>query len=381
MSKHIAALAFSIAAANAADGSIAAEWIDDTSAWMRVLPVGEFAAADGRPTNLKGLAHLKSWRLTAVRGQQLVAALNARKSQVVVDYEHQTLHSEQNGQPAPASGWMQEFQWRDNGLWARIKWTEKAAAMLRAGEYRYLSPVFPFDKHSGEVTDLLHAALTNFPGVHGLTDAALHRVAARYSTNPEDSTTMKLLAICRAVLALADTATEAEVETGMQALADRLKPTDGAAALSAVTVLDNQTTSIAALTAKVPTETVVPITQLVTVQTALAAANTEIASLKAAAKTSELDTLIAGAISEGRILPASEAHWRTEGEKDLAALKTTLAMLPPIAALSGTQTGNKQPAPVTSAAQLNDDQLAVCKNLGITPEAFAKSLAANAAGA
>jgi phage I-like protein len=80
----------------------------------------------------------------------------------VIDYEHQTLNAATNGQPAPAAAWFSTLEWRDgDGLYATdVQWTERAAAMVAAGEYRFLSPVFCFDNH-GNVKALLHAALTN----------------------------------------------------------------------------------------------------------------------------------------------------------------------------------------------------------------------------
>lgn len=35
---------------------------------------------------------------------------------------------------------------RDGAIWGRVEWTERAAAAIRAREYRFLSPSFGFDK-------------------------------------------------------------------------------------------------------------------------------------------------------------------------------------------------------------------------------------------
>ncbi|MNZ94279.1 Mu-like prophage I protein [compost metagenome] len=48
--------------------------------------------------------------------------------------------------------------------------------MIEAGEYRYLSPVFSYDPKTGDVLDLHHVGLTNYPALDGM--AALPALAA-----------------------------------------------------------------------------------------------------------------------------------------------------------------------------------------------------------
>jgi len=104
---------------------------------VRLLPAGEFRSADGsgRPTDAP------AWRIDAAQAAILIARDTARSSRRVVDYEHQTLLAAKNGNPAPAAGWIGALEWREgDGLYAQIEWTEKAAAMIAAGEYRGSSP-------------------------------------------------------------------------------------------------------------------------------------------------------------------------------------------------------------------------------------------------
>ena len=78
----------------------------------------------------------------------------------------------------PAAGWInpRSLVWVESGpepgLYAEVKWTAKAAEMIAADQYRYLSPVFTYDKTTGEPSDLLNVALTNFPAIDGATAAA-----------------------------------------------------------------------------------------------------------------------------------------------------------------------------------------------------------------
>jgi phage I-like protein len=132
---------------------------------VRLLPAGKFRSAEG-----SGRPHdAPAWRMDAETAAILISQDAARANRRVVDYEHQTLSAASNGQPAPAAGWIEALEWRDDGLYAGIAWTPKAAAMIDDGEYRYLSPVFSYDA-TGRVLDILHAGITNHPGLDGLTD-------------------------------------------------------------------------------------------------------------------------------------------------------------------------------------------------------------------
>lgn len=132
-----------------------------------LLPVGLFRANDGRPEALPG------WILTASNATAIIQAAAAQANDFVIDYEHQTMKTAQNGQPAPAAGWFKRLEWREAaGLFAvDVRWTARASAMIVAGEYRYISPVFNYDS-TGLVTRLLSAAITNTPALDGLTDIA-----------------------------------------------------------------------------------------------------------------------------------------------------------------------------------------------------------------
>lgn len=135
---------------------------------VQLFPAGRFRALDGRPADVAG----DHWYIDAAIAQRLISAAQARANPFVIDYEHQTLNAEKNGQPAPAAGWWQNanMEWRaGQGLFAvNIDWTAKARAMIAAGEYKFFSPVFKYDKQSGAVTEILMGAVTNFPALDGM---------------------------------------------------------------------------------------------------------------------------------------------------------------------------------------------------------------------
>lgn len=143
-----------------------------SGASVRILPAGRFRAKDGRPSNLgQGLS---DWYLDAALAAQVIERFSAIKGAHVIDYEHQTLNKEKNGQPAPAAGWFSGLEWKEGqGLFMHgLTWTDKARAMLTSQEYRHLSPVFRFDPSTGAVTSIHSVALTNDPALVGLVDLA-----------------------------------------------------------------------------------------------------------------------------------------------------------------------------------------------------------------
>ncbi|PPD34941.1 MAG: hypothetical protein CTY21_09485 [Methylomonas sp.] len=159
-SVHVAALAFEIA-----PGGVATE--------AHLLPSGEFRADDGRPYDTD------MWRLDAAIAAQVIDRLRQRKNDTLIDYEHQSLRSEYNGQPVIAAGWFHDMEFRDGkGLYAtRIAWTDNAKQRITDNEYRYISAVFFYYVGTGEVLDIVSVALTNTPAVDGL-DALGGDVAA-----------------------------------------------------------------------------------------------------------------------------------------------------------------------------------------------------------
>lgn len=134
--------------------------------WHQLLPVGPFKARDGRPFDVPG-GH---WQLDKTIATTLINRAKTLGQDILIDYDHQTLKVDQNGQPAPAAGWYNgdEIEWREGeGLFIKPRWTERAAALVAAKEYRFLSAVFPYDAQ-GRPLELRMTAITNDPGVVGM---------------------------------------------------------------------------------------------------------------------------------------------------------------------------------------------------------------------
>ncbi len=284
---------------------------------VQLLPVGKFAARDGRP------GPGKTWQIDDATGTRLAADLTAlaARTAFVIDYDHQTLNAAVNGQPAPAAGWATQFEWRSaRGLFAtQVQWTEAAQARIEASEYRYVSPVIQFSPTDGRVTGVLMAAITNFPALLGmdpLGQALAAQLSAFTESQPKEPS-VDLLAQLMARLGLPAGTTEAEALSAV----DRLKTEAHAGA-----------TELAALSAS-----------HATTATTIAALQGELATLTAAAAEREVAEVLTAALSAGKLLPV-QRQWATDyGRKDLAGLKAYVAAAPVVAALQS-QTGGRAPA-------------------------------------
>lgn len=305
---------------------------------FRVFPVGEFRSRDGRPVDAP------HWRMDAEIAAKLVAQVASAGVDTAIDYNHQTLLAEKNGQPAPAAGWFATLEWRENdGLYATgVRWTDRAAEFIEADEYRYISPVFTYDR-TGAPLALLHVAITNTPAL-GNQDAITAAAAASLSLMQEPPMNEELIEQLRWLLNLPVGATAEDISTQLQKLIDQLRGSGGAVAaasfdLSAHLVAQGQ--KIAALQAAAPDlSKFVPLDVHVAQQA-------ELAALQAQLDGAERERLIGAALDDGRITPAVEAYWR---DQPVASLQAYLAKATPMAALGRTQSGGKAPAGANEVA-------------------------------
>ena len=107
-------------------------------------------------------------------------------TELVVDYEHM---STDGRQIAPAAGWVKGLVRKDGELFAKVQWTARAADMIKAGEYRFISPEWHMhykEKESGKDIGptLLSMALTNRPFIEGMQSVVLNEtmLAAEWTT-------------------------------------------------------------------------------------------------------------------------------------------------------------------------------------------------------
>lgn len=317
-----------------------------------LIPDGDFRSADGsgRPTEVP------AWRMSAEIAGRLLARAQLRAAKIVVDYEHQTLKAAENGLPAPAAGRIDRRSLRyvpGQGVLGAIEWTPRAQSMIDAGEYAYLSPVFPYDEATGEVLALLHVALTNDPALDLPAVAAL--TAINDFSTEEEPQVNELLKKLLEKLGLSEAAGEADIEAAIDALNQKASAAEA---------------KVAAMTALKPDPA------LYAPVAAMAELQTQVAALSAHVNGDKVGRLVESALTEGKLLPAQKDWALDLGKTNLAALTAYLEKTPAIVALGGTQTGGKPPGGSDPVAALSATEAAVAKQLGISDEAFAKTKAA-----
>lgn len=357
--------------------------------WYQLLPVGPFKARDGRPFDVAS-GH---WQLDGQIAAALIARAKALGQDILIDYDHQTLKTDQNGQPAPAAGWYNsdEIEWREGqGLFIKPRWTERAAALVAAKEYRFLSAVFPYDAQ-GCPLELRMTAITNDPGVVGMQAlAALSALPASslMSTQPGQLATSSHVAqqeksMNEHLIALlgklgiqpgADGQFTAEQGTAALAALDTLQAS-AASAPELEAALTAERTSLAALKATVSTGQggQIDLAQFVPVATynALVA---QVASLSAKVETTDAATLIKEARTQGKVVAAEEEYLTAyAAQKGVAALKALLDPRPAIAALAASQTTQVTLPDRAENAVLSADDKYAADQLGISYEEFAKA--------
>lgn len=376
--QRLAALATAAIAVAACTFQVSTTPGDDGLTLVQFTPAGEFLPGDGRQLDVP------SWRIDASSAQAVIARHAARAQPVVIDYEHQTLNKEKNGQPAPAAGWLRDLRWIDGqGLFGAVALTAKARAAIDSHEYLYFSPVFEYSKTDGTVLAVHMGALTNNPGIHGMQPISLLAAATAAflpAPQPQEFSVNPLLKALLASLGLPETTTEEVAITALTALGP-IKPLQDRAvaactALNLPTDASAETLTAACTSLRAAGTAGVPDPSKYVPAAMVEEMKTELAALTAQSLARQVDDLVKPALNDGRILPVQEAWARELGKTNIAALTSYLGTTQPIAALTSTQTGGKAPELAKGDAQLSTNELAVCAAMGLTPEQYKAGAAA-----
>ncbi len=115
----------------------------------------------------ENLTEKGTYLFDAQAAEKVMAAWSRRGIDLTMDYEHQSMQDPPIEAPASCTRWVPQI--RNGELWVtEAKWTDRAACYLAAGEYRYFSPAFAFEKKTGRVIEVFNIALTNNPAMHAI---------------------------------------------------------------------------------------------------------------------------------------------------------------------------------------------------------------------
>lgn len=328
-----------------------------------VLPFGDpFYGRDGRgPFILRDRVH----------AEQVIAATRSFLGgcDMMVDYDHQSALAavEGVGGRAPASGWVKELLVQDDGIHVKVEWTPAAEAALAAREYRYVSPNFRVAKATREVTRLVNIGLTNSPNLE------LSALAAQKLHPAEEKPLMKTIALAALIapLALAATATEAEVLAAIGELTTKAAKADSA---DAVLASARKTLGLADDAADD-----VVLAAVASAKTAGApdpakfvpkAGYDELAGRLRVIEEGRILAQVDLAVTEGKVPPAMKDWAIALGKKDATELASYLTNAVPFAGQAPKLPGS----PKSKITQLDEAQLMACEMTGTSHEDFLKAL-------
>ena len=299
--------------------------------WIELIPSGPMIRGrDGR-----------SWRLD--NPDVVVAAFNADPVDLPIDFEHATELKGPEGELAPAAGWIKDITVRDGAVWGRVEWNNEGGMAIGECQYRYISPVFLYDKNQ-QIIQLTSAALTNQPN--------LRMQALNHEGKPQHTEDIKMKKVYEK-LGLAATATEDE-------------------AIAAIAGLQGDLSTARNRAENPSLEKFVPRADFDSALNRATSAETKLTEIQASQLDETIDTEIAAALKAGKITPATvdyhKANCREEG--GLARFKTYAAAAPVMGDPSGLD--NKK-TPEGTAKALNAQDKEICARLGIAEEDFQKT--------
>ena len=274
-----------------------------------------------------------------------------RGNDIVFDYEHQTL----TGQEAPAAGWIKELKWEDGkGIWARVEWTEKAAARIVKKEYRYFSPVFYVRPSDKRLVALDSVALTNQPKHNHLTP-----IMAKLTSKTEVEDMDKLLQKIAAKLGIEDP-TEDKVIEVIASLQNKEPEPKEVLPKELLEALEMEEGDVSAVVASVHA--------LKQAKTAMVSRE-EFEKLQAKLIQREAEEVVAKALSGGKITTAQK-EWAMEyAKRDMEGFKTFVAKAPVVVPV-GKLPGKQEQA--DEAENLDETILQVAKMMDVPEEDLKK---------
>lgn len=317
--------------------------------WVHLLPAaqGEIQTYDSRGP----------YRLADI--EAVIAASMQSERGMPIDENHATDTAMQNGNGAPARGWIKALEARADGLWGRVEWTKAGAELLADRAYRGISPVF---NHLADktITRVLRASLTNKPNLKGLV-----------ALNTENA--MSFAAIAKA-LGLGDDASEEAIIAAIGKMKSATALQSSLTEIGVALGVDGGDPAAVLAAAKTAKGGVGAITAL---QTELTTVTGKLNALQADGAKAKAIAFVDGAIAQGRVgVKPLRDHYIAMHCEDPARVEKEIGALPALGA--GGQISAQPPATGAEITSLNAEQAQVADQLGIPHDKFLASLQADA---
>lgn len=298
--------------------------------WIELLPAGQtIVGRDGR-----------TW--INDKPDSVLAAFAAEGKDLPIDWEHSSELKACKGEEAPAAAWIKQLEVRaDGSTWARVEWTPRGTASVMNREYRYLSPVFKYDRSTGRVMRITSCGLTNQPN---LFLDALNRAQPK-----EEPTMLKRLLL---LLGMPETTSEE-------------------AALNHITSIKGDLATALNSAASPPLDKFVPKGDYdLALNRATDAEGKLTAQAKATLETA-INSEIKGALKLGKITPGTKDYHvaQCQQEGGLDRFKAFVAAAP----ITAGDSNLDKKIPGATDTALNAEEQKVCTALGISEEDYRKA--------
>lgn len=325
--RPVAALCFELPASEA----------NQPAAARKTLPIIPAPDAEGRIRGVDG----RTWFM-----KDRQAVLNAWTRPRPITENHARVLLAPKGGAAPAFGWIPAVRAAaDGGIEFDPDWTPRGETAINGRDYGYLSPEFEFDP-AGNILAIVGAALTNDPNLPQL------------ALNSEQDLELSMLK-------------EIAIALGLDP-----EKADANACVVAINAIKTEK-QVALNAAQTPDQTKwKPAAELEVALNRATTAETALATLKTEGKEAEIVSTVDAAQAEGKVIPATRDLYiaMCQQEGGLDRFKAALPNMPVIGVQAVDPT--KKPNVALNASGLSADEVAICSQMGLTPE---KYLAAKAA--
>lgn len=318
------------------------ELTDNTPKAIQLLPYGHITTKKG------------DFIVDETSENEIMQNFTARKNDVVVDYEHQTLKDV----VAPAAGWIKKLENRGKeGIWGEVEWTGKAKDFIANKEYKYLSPVIFVNKDDKKVQLLHSAALTNDPAIDGMVPIANK---LQIDLGDDENMDAELLKKMAAACGLSEDATPEQI---LQACSDMKKSCQSNQDVSA----NKDILNLLELPEDAKSEDVKgKIIQLKNPSGYVSIKEFNKLQEKIASK--ETDEVVLKAIEDGKITPAQKEWAKAYALKDIEGFTNFVKNAPQVVPMykmefKNDNTGSKIP---------DESQMMINKMLGVSDEDYKK---------
>ncbi|HEY0466066.1 MAG TPA: phage protease, partial [Polyangiaceae bacterium] len=226
----------------------------------------------------------RAWLWDDAARNSVIDTFTSRRLDLAIDRNHSTQLRASEGGESPAAGWISTIEIRDRALWGQVSWTPRGQEEVINREYRFISPVFDFDKTTGRIHRMVTVGLTNTPN--------LHLPALNHEEPPMSSRSMALIAALT-ILALQATASDDDLAAAINTLKKKADDLE--------TAKNSQVPSL---------DQYVPRKDYDVVFTRATNAENSLQQRTAADFKVQVDGAIADALKAGKITPATEPFYR-----------------------------------------------------------------------